>query len=391
MPAGVVFAPPAFTALVGTFHSPRYFEWNLQVQKEIARGTAVSANYVGNKGSNIPYANAWLNAYQSPTTPVYPASLLYTPPAGTGPGSSAGPNPNYGAITQWQSGAISNYTGLNLSVRHQASRALTLHVNYTWSHGLDEISNGGATSNNGYNLQSSIISQLNPNSLRRYNYGNSDYDIRQSLNADYVLAPTFHTSNHLASAFVNGWQWSGKIFLRSGLPYSVIDGGYSYGNQGDLGWNGGGTQSIVMAQPLAGVPQTTGGGCGGGNANGSGLPPATPCLLSSGFYDAAHSASGTYPAFSTQERNQYRGPHYFDVDMGLAKNFTIFENLKLGLGAQAFNVFNHPNFNVPVHDISASGFGYIESMAVLPTTPYGSGLGYSSEARLVQLFAKITF
>jgi len=388
LPFGVHFAAPAFTALVGTFHSPRYYEWNFQLQKEIARGTAISANYVGNKGSNIPYANAWANGYQGAGIyGVYSTTLpgIYTPPA-TGPYASAGPNPNYGTITQWQSGASSNYNGLSFSLRQQASRALTFHLNYTWSHGLDEISNGGAVSNNVYNLSSSIATQLLPTGLRQGNYGNADYDIRHSLNADYVLAPSFHTSNHLASAFANGWQWSGKIFFRSGLPFSIVDGNYSFGN--------GAAGGTVLAQPLAGMPQNTVSPCGGANANGGGNAP--PCLLSSGFFNTnatiANPNGLPYSAFSTQERNQYRGPHYFDVDMGLAKNFTIFENLKLGLGAVAFNVFNHPNFNLPVHDISAgSAFGTIGTMAILPTTPYGSGLGYSSEARLVQLFAKITF
>jgi hypothetical protein len=116
---------------------------------------------------------------------------------------------------------------------------------------------------------------------------------------------------------------------------------------------------------------------------------ATPCLLSSGF-DLNASANG-YSAFSTQERNQYRGPHYIDFDMGLAKNIKLYESVNLGVGMQAFNVFNHPNFGLPQNDISSGSFGVISSMAVLPTTPYGSGLGFSSEARLLQLSAKITF
>jgi hypothetical protein len=373
LPYGVTFAPPAFTALVGTFHSPRYYEWNFQLQKEIARGTAISANYVGNKGSNIPYANAWANGWDEYAT--YGSPIIPQAP----------PNGNYGEVVQWQSGAISNYNGLNFSLRHQASRALTFHLNYTWGHGLDEISNGGAVSSgNVYNLSTGagIATQLNPTSLRKYNYGNSDYDIRHSLNLDYVYAPSFKTASHFLGAAINGWQWSGKLFARSGLPFSVIDGNYGFGNTA--------AANLVMAQPLAGVPQTTG-GCGGGNASSAGILGAPACLLSSGFYDAAGSATGTYPAFSTQARNQYRGPHYFNVDMGLAKNFTIFENLKLGLGAQAFNVFNHPNFNLPNADLSSRNFGVIESMAILPTSPYGAGLGFSSQARLLQLTAKITF
>ena len=43
-------------------------------------------------------------------------------------------------------------------------------------------------------------------------------------------------------------------------------------------------------------------------------------------------------------RNQYRGPHYFDMDLNLFKNFKVGERVNFAIGAQAFNVFNHPNF-----------------------------------------------
>ena len=370
----VAFAAPAFTSLLGTFHSPRYFEWNFQVQKEIHRGTAIVVNYVGNSGSNIPYSSAWGNAFDEYGT--YSSPII----------AQAPPNPNYGTITEWKSGAISNYNGLNITLRHQFTRALTVHANYTWGHGLDDVSNGGAVGNNAFNSTSgyslaSDAEQVNPSNFRKYNYGNADYDVRHSFNLDYVFAPTISTGNRMLGAVINGWQWSGKMFFRSGMPYSVIDGNWALGNGG----------GAIYAQPLAGQAQSA--GCGGGNANQAGN--ASPCLMLSGFFNTNATLENPdglpYSAFSTQERNQYRGPHYIDFDMGLAKNIKLYENVNLGVGMQAFNVFNHPNFGLPQNDISSGSFGVISSMASLPTTPYGSGLGFASEARVLQLSAKITF
>ena len=59
------------------------------------------------------------------------------------------------------------------------------HLNYTWSHNIDETSNGGLF-NYGFEGNNTILGQISPTSLRTDNYGNSDYDIRHLVNADFV-------------------------------------------------------------------------------------------------------------------------------------------------------------------------------------------------------------
>ena len=165
------------------------------------------ANYVGNRGTRIPYTNAWPNAFDP--YGIYPgvAGILE---AG-GP-----PVPNYGQVTTLQSGAISNYNALNLTARKQFSHSFSALFNYSWSHNLDEVSNGGI-----FTYGDSLLGQINPLSLRTDNYGNSDYDIRQSFNAEWVVNPTFHFSNHFMQGLLSGWQYSGKWFWRTGLPFSI--------------------------------------------------------------------------------------------------------------------------------------------------------------------------
>ena len=73
----------------------------------------------------------------------------------------------------------------------------------------------------------------------------------------------------------------------------------------------------------------------------------TPCINAAAFVDASAATFNNFTGFSTQNRNQFRGPHFFDVDMALYKNFRIKEKVNFAVGLQAFNAFNHPNFANP--------------------------------------------
>ena len=77
--------------------------------------------------------------------------------------------------------------------------------------------------------------------------------------------------------------------------------------------------------------------------------------------------------------------------MGLYKTFQVKERMNFGLGATAFNVFNHPNFNLPGTVLGGAFFGQIFQMQGVPSSPYGNFLGFDSSVRVVQLSLKLTF
>jgi hypothetical protein len=79
------------------------------------------------------------------------------------------------------------------------------------------------------------------------------------------------------------------------------------------------------------------------------------------------------------------------MDASLFRNFKIMERLTLAVGAQAFNVLNHPNFGLPDATLGDSTFGQVLGTAGTPTSPYGTGLGYDSSPRTVQLTGRIVF
>jgi hypothetical protein len=363
LPFGVHFAAPAFTPLAGTIHAPRWQEWNLQLQQQLNPSTALVVNYVGNHGIRIPYANGFPNAYDK--YGVWPAGTL----------PAAVPVPNYGVVSEIGSGAVSNYNGLTVSLRHNFSKWVSAHANYTWAHNLDELSNGGLFGY-GDNL---ALNQLCPQSLKSCNYGSSDYDIRHSFNLDYVVRPSRHFSNGFLNYALGGWEWSGKMFWRGGLPFSVVDGNLN-------GYVINGTATVLGTPILPGnAPGQS--SCGEGAASIGGTA-TKPCLNAAAFLDTSMLAPS---GFSTQRRNQYVGPHFFDMDMALFKNFKLGERVQFGVGAQAYNVFNHPNFSNPDSTLSDSTFGMINTMQPMPTSPYGVFLGFDSSVRVVQVSGKLTF
>lgn len=364
---GVAFNAPAFTALQGTMHTPQWQEWNFGVQQQLTRTSVLLINYVGNHGIRIPYTNSWANAYDP--YGIYPSSVVPFTPY----------EKNYSNVNQVQSGAVSNNNGLTISYRKQFSHWVSAHANYTWAHNLDEVSNGGI-----FTYGDSLLGQISPTSLRAVNYGNSDYDIRHNFNADFVVNPTFHKTGPMKWV-VEGWQFSGKWFWRSGLPFSIVDNNWNGAVQ-----NGG---STILAQPLVGGTAPGLGSCGRGNATGNpgalGGPP--PCLDGSVFIQSASASFTGFNVWSPQRRNQYHGTHFFDMDLNLFKNFKVAESLDFAIGIQAFNALNHPNFGNPDGGFGDPGFGQISTMVGVPTSPYGNFLGFDSSPRVVQLSGKVTF
>ncbi len=379
--SGGTLATVGVTPNVGSANKisvPMYSEYNLELQQGIGNNTTININYVGNHGYHETAVNNVANAFCPPST--CPAGFAGLP--------AAAPDPRWGTVIQDYSVGTSNYNGVTASVQHRFSHGLQLSGNFTWSHALDEISNGGFLAFNGAtaaSLQSPLLP--NPAQISRM-YGNADYDTRKYASISYVYQVPYKWGPKPA---FEGWQISGTMFARSGLPYTVTDnvssqalGGFGYAGELWAGYNG-------AAQPSCGV------GAASGVAGGA----TSPCLNISDFTPAVNSvalSNGTVLApsygFGNQRRNQFYGPSYFDTDLTIMKFFGIphWEEAKFGIGAQFFNILNHPNFDDPVRDMSnVAQFGQIVRDVATPTSILGSFLGANASPRLIQLTAKFNF
>jgi hypothetical protein len=354
------FNPPAYTSASDKLHTPQYQEWNLEIQRELPGAMTFSANYVGNHGINGLYANPGLNAY-CPASACGGSSFMPT----------SAPNPLLSAVTYYQTGSVSNYNGVVVSLRKRMSAGLSFGANYTYSHALDEISNGGVLQ---FDLLTapSILAPIDPRNLRRLNYGNNDADIRHYFSANYLWDDVVRRAYHGGPNMIfGGWTISGTWFYRTGLPFTVVD---TAAGQTLAGFNY--TGAVVPATVLGAGNMT----CGKSAVNSS-------CFGSNQFAAANESPTG----FGNQSRNQFRGPNFFNTDLQVTKNFVIRERMRLGVGAQFFNLFNHPNFDKPVNDVNDPSFGMITSTVGSPTSIFGAFNGGDASPRLIQLKAQLIF
>jgi outer membrane receptor protein involved in Fe transport len=351
------FAPPTFTIGPPEFKNPTYLEFSLQVQRQFSKSDAIILSYVGNTGYDEIITNGGVNAYS---------------PTGFGGLPTAQPDPNFAGVNSFTNAAHSAYHGASVTYKHSDAKGLTIDATYTYSKAMDDASNSGIT-NEPYNYNSYYARsnyQIDPYNVGSLNYSLSDYDIRNSLVLDFVYDMPFHFQNALRNQLLGGWTLSGKSFYRSGQPFTVYNSAASPANTGgtDLG---GVLVDIVNPQVRR--------HCGAAAV-------MTPCFTTSDF--VAYNAQTN---FGNAARNQFNGPHYADTDLALVKRLYHREALNVQLGANAFNVFNHPNFALPAADIAGGGLGTISSIAAPPTSPYGSFQGAGVGGRVLQVFAKVKF
>lgn len=346
------FSPPAYFGAQKKTTNPTYLEWNLEIQRSLDSKTTVSANYVGNHGIHEVFINPSLNAYSSAAFAGLPTAI---------------PDARFSQVSELQTVGTSNYNGLVLSARRNFSHGFLAQFTYTYSHALDDVSDNGFTAWS-YNTASSIQFPQIPSNPHA-NYGNNDADVRHYLTASYVWTPGIENLiSHGPRQLFAGWSISGTFFYRTGLPYTVVDNGTTAG----LGRTFYG--STVFANYL-------------GGAQPSCNSPSKACLVAADFSSAG---SG----FGAQERNQFRGPGFFNTDLSLLKSTKIklwAEGQQLVVGASFYNILNHPNFDQPINDISNSRFGQIVQTVSPPTSVLGSGLGGDSSPRQIQLTAKFIF
>jgi hypothetical protein len=338
--------PLSVTSIPNKAIWPYMQQWNISIQHEFFKNTIGSIAYVGSKGTNLSDQRD-LNqlfpatAAQNP----YPAGVPLTTfdcqnnvvngttPIGNSPASvqnnfavacgNIDPNlvrpnfPGYGDITGKEYRASSNYNSLQVSVRRTIA-PLTVAVAYTYSHSLDDSSDWqDANFVNSYNLKA--------------NYASSNFDERNILNVSYVYdIPSGHLEG-ISKVLLGNWEFSGITIFSSGTPFSVTNAifGDNAGVANGVGTNGsypdvvGNPHSAPPAAVVASLGQSTG-----------------PLLFNPAAYDAPQGLT-----FGNAGRNSLNIPSRLNFDMALYKNFPIKESYAFQFRAEAFNIFNHTQWN----------------------------------------------
>jgi hypothetical protein len=363
----------------GKLHAPYFMEWSLGLEHQLGATGSIHAQYVGTRAVNQPYLTQ-VNGYQTVCDGCF-SPFPY----------ARSVDPRFAGVTQFSTGANSHYGGLQLTAMKRLGHGLMGQVNYTWSHCMDTVSNGGF-------LQFSaggILSPL-PGDLAR-DYGPCDYDIRQNLNAQYVYQLPLKIKNRALGSALNGWQIAGTVFWHSGIPFSVLSTPYSANGNGIVNGSGPQFASLVPGMPLyehnpiPGVTQPGTVQWLNPNAFVSSVDPSTGACL-----------GGKSPQncqFGNLGRNALRGPDFLWSDLYITKWFPLTERIKLRFDTQFFNVFNHPNFalpsmvlaGIPGKPATQTGFGAITYATSPPTGLLGVGLGGDSTVRMIAFQLRLEF
>jgi hypothetical protein len=361
----------------GKLKTPYFLQWSLGVERELGARGSLRVDYVGTRAVQEPY-QVQLNGYQTVCDGCF-APFAYNQPL----------DQRFGNVNEFRTGAGSHYSGLQTSATKQIG-GLTLRGNYTYSHCLDEVSNGGLLPYSSLGILSPL-----PGSLRK-EYGNCDYDVRHNLSAFGIYKIPFHSSHRLLRQTLGGWQISQTAFLHSGLPFSVLSAPYTANNNGIFQGSGPQYANRVPGVPLyrkssvAGVTQTGSRQWLNPDAFASVVDPSTGAC-----------AGGDSPVncqFGNSGRNNVRGPHFTYSEMYLTKRIPITEHVSFRLDTQFFNVFNHPNFALPSNQAGTpekpatqTGFGALTSTISPPTGLLGVGLGGDSSPRMIAFQGRIEF
>ena len=369
----------------GTLKTPYYYQYNFGVEQQIGTGGNLRADFVGTRGLHEPF-QVQLNGYQTVCDGCF-APFPYQRPL----------DQRFGNVNEFRTDADSNYAGLQIAYS-QRWRGLTLRANYTFSHCLDEVSNGGLLAFSTQGLMSPL-----PGELQRQ-YASCDYDVRHNVSAYGLYQVPFHSSHSLLRQAFGGWSLSATAILHSGLPFSVLSQPYIANGNGVFQANGASTVQFnapAYANRVPGAPiywksPVTGVTVAGTkqwlnpDAFVSAIDPATGAC-----------AGGDSPAtcqFGNSGRNSVRGPHFTDSDIYITKTVPIKEEIKFRFDVQMFNAFNHPNFALP-NEVEAgvpgvsipARFGTLESTISPPTGLLGVGLGGDSSPRMIAFQGRIEF
>jgi len=313
---------------------PRSYQWNFALEKSFAGKQALSLTYLGQAGRKLLRQEALFQ-----------------------------PNPNFsGEFLVTLNEAESNYHALQVQYRRPLSSRLQALASYSFSHSLDNSSNDVIAG-----LSNTVISAAT-------DYGNSDFDVRHSFSGalTYEIPPA--AKEHILSLVTRDWSIDAAIVTRTGFPFN----GILFSTSPDPGGFATSRPDIVLGQPT----WLYGNQCI--------AVDGPPCAGGKALNPAAFSIPPTVRQ-GTEGRNDIAGFGLTEVDTSLSRVFPIRERLKLAFRADAFNLFNHPNFGNPPGNIEF-GTAFLQSREMLNGTLGGlNPLFQQGGPRSLQLSLKLSF
>jgi hypothetical protein len=412
-------------------------QWDLTIQRELRGGLVLEAAYIGKRGLRLlraydinqinsdsilpsfsimqanvtkgcnPDGTGCASGQPVPivqsgavTAAFVNSSTTKTDLAQNGAGNTAGrieqnflglklrPNQQFAGITYIDAGGDSYYHGLQLTVRKRFESGLLFGAAYTFSKSIDDQSVDPVGSSSGGGL--STTNSRTPSDTRnwRLERGLSDFDRTHVFTAQTVYEVPFGkgkrfggNAGRFAEHFIGGWNINSLFTGMTGEPWSVRSGvftsNFSHQSRADL----------IGPMPSTALRQCA--------------TQVGPCLLSTSL--TTDNANRLTPGFKLplpggdgMGRNVFRGPGYWNLDLGVTKYFQITEMLRMQFRAEAFNALNHPNFDTPTSastgspSILSTAFGQSCCSTVAPPSTQ-TVIQTGESARIIQFALKLMF
>ena len=416
----------AQTTVADDFRAPFSRQYSLGIQRQFGKNQIAEVRYVGTQGRDL-FQNINGNFFIGPLVNGFTAGGVTYPgfsnllPAGTiaqvctdvvgtldNEGACNNRQFRQAGVTSRNNSAKSDYHALQ--TRYNGNffdNSLSLGASYTFSKTLDnasEIFNFGSTGSP--NAQ-------NPFDIDKGERGISLLDRPHAFSTNFVFTlPFYREQKGFIGRVLGGFQLNGTYIVTSGQPYTPD----SFINANIFGL--GGTYLTAGERPFYGNPNADRRlvGISQLDANrvyGVDCNPAPCSNTTTGFYsvnqlnttgaavavnlsDVKYIINGPGAAkffntpFGNVARNSERGPIFNQLNLGFFKNITIFENLKIQLRGEAFNVLNHPN---PGFGVNAGGAIPTSNLtnAGNPGNAFGEFKDISLANRVFQLGARIIF
>jgi len=319
---------------------PNSWQWNVSVERSLAREMSLQVAYVGNRAihqlttsdiNEVP-TSLWANAaFTNQVDPENPNNIIPNPI------NALRPYPNDGFLTWWSHHGDANYHSLQALFRGKVKGAY-INATYTYSHSIGNVpldeSNGTANSQ-------TLTLGSNP-SLDR---GNTQIN-RPHIFVANLLVPLPELKGHsaLVRNVAGGWQVGGITTAESGPSTTVNSAGLSEntallaGGAGTaLGLNalyGTGNAGPPWAPGSNRRPSITGVSCTSGASG--------PNIYNPAAFTVVGQSIGT---MGNEPLGYCHGPKFVSTDFTLQKNWKITERVGLQFRLDTFNLFNHPNFS----------------------------------------------
>ena len=343
-------------------HSPYVQQWMAGVQYALTDHDLIDVAYVGNHGVHV--LSQYLEWDEMPASDLAMGNQLL----------AQVPNPFFGHITSSGCGldqptvaqgqllrrfpeycsvteappAVggSTYNALQATYTHRWHSGLDVNVSYTYSRFMDNVQGNsgwafpgsGSSVRNSYDLpaEHSVDASDTPHSLVvNYNY-ELPFGTKKAIGQGW---------NKAVNAALGGWQLSGILTAKSGLPLSINP---ATNNTGGFGFN----QRPDLVSGVNPVPQDQ---------------SITHWINPAAFAQPAAFAFGDSPRFLSN----LRAPKYFMWDMGIHKWWELGEARQLQFRFEMFNALNHPNFFEPDTNLGDSNFGTITSAYPARSVQFG--------------------